>query len=75
MVANGEYLEGKLLIERLSNPEVLSSINALLESKPELLEEWETMVLSDILGRSLIMDGQFRPIESVSFKNALTVSR
>lgn len=73
--SNGEYLEGKLLIERLSNPEVLSSINALLESKPELLEEWERMALSDILSRSLIMDGQFIPIESDSFKNSLTVSR
>lgn len=64
-----------MLIERLSNPEVLGSIDALLESKPELLEEWETMALSDILGRSLFMDGQFIPIESDSFKDALTISR
>ncbi|MCT8977882.1 hypothetical protein N4T77_14880 [Clostridium sp. CX1] len=73
--SNGAYLEGKVLIERLSNPEVLSNINTLLESKSELLEEWETIALSDILGRSLVKDGQFIPIESVSFKNALTVSR
>ena len=64
-----------MLIEKLSSPEVLSSINALLESKPELLEEWETMALSDILGRSLVKDGQFIPIEIDSFKNALTLSR
>lgn len=63
------------MIERLSNPEVLGSINGLLESKPELMEEWETIALSDILGRSLVMDGQFIPIESDSFKNALTISR
>lgn len=73
--SNGAYLEGKVLIERLSNPEILSNINALLESKPELLEEWETIALSDILGRSLVKDGQFIPIESVSFKNALLVNR
>ena len=72
---NGAYSEGKVLIERLSNPEVLSHINDLLESKPELLEEWETIALSDILGRGLLKDGQFTPIESVSFKNALTVNR
>jgi len=30
-----------------------------LESKPELLEERETMALSDILGRSLVVDGKF----------------
>jgi len=73
--SNGAYLEGKVLIERLSNPEVLSSINSLLESKPGMLEEWETIALSNILGRSLVVDGQFIPIESVSFKNALTVRR
>jgi hypothetical protein len=73
--SNGVYLEGKVLIERLSNPEVLNSINTLLKNKPELLEEWEAMALSDILSRSLIVDGQFIPIESASFKDALTVSR
>ena len=73
--SNCAYLEGKVLIEKLSSPEVLSSINALLKSKPELLEEWEAIALSDILGRSLVKDGQFIPIESVSIKNALTVSK
>lgn len=73
--SNSAYLEGKVLIEKLSSPEVLSSINALLKSKPELLEEWEAIALSDILGRILVKDGQFIPIESVSIKNALTVSK
>lgn len=73
--SNGAYLEGKVLIERLSNPEVLRNINTLLESKPELLEEWETIALSDILGRGLVNDGQFMPIESDNFKNALLVNR
>lgn len=69
--SNGMYLDGKVLIERLCNFEVLSSINFLLESKPELLEEWETMALCDILGRRLVMNGQFIPIESVSFRDKL----
>lgn len=73
--SNGAYLEGKVLIEKLSSPEVLSSINALLESKPKLLEEWEAMALSDILGRSVVKDGKYIPIESDSFKNALILSR
>jgi len=71
---NCEYLEGKVLIERLCSPEVLDNINALLESKPALLEEWESMVLSNIVGHSLFMEGQFVPIESDSFKLALTVT-
>ena len=73
--SNGAYLDGNVLIEKLSSPEVLSSINALLISKPELLEEWETMALSDILGRSVVKDGKYIPIESDSFKNALILSR
>jgi len=73
--SNGAYLDGKVLIEKLSSPEVLSSINALLISKPKLLEEWETMALSDILGRSVVKDGKYIPIESDSFKNALILSR
>lgn len=73
--SNSEYLEGKVLIERLSNPEVLSCINTILESKPELLEEWEKIALSDIIGRSLDMNGQFIPIKSESFRNSLTICR
>ncbi len=63
------------MIEMLSSPEVLSSINALLQSKPELLEEWETIALADILGRSVVMDGRYISIESDSFRNALTLNR
>lgn len=37
---NGAHLEAKVLIEKLSSPEVLNNINFLLESKRELLEEW-----------------------------------
>ncbi len=63
------------MIEMLSSKEVLSSINALLQSKPELLEEWETIALADILGRSVVMDGRYISIESDSFRNALTLNR
>lgn len=73
--SDGVNLNGKVLIEKLSSPEVLSSINALLQSKPELLDEWETMALSNILGRSVVKDGRYVPIESDSFRNALTLSR
>lgn len=51
------YLEALGLIGRLSNPEVLNSIDTLLKNKPELQEEWEAMELSDILRRNLVVDG------------------
>lgn len=73
--SEGANLKGEVLIEKLSSPEVLSSINALLQSKPELLEEWETIALADILGRSVVMDGRYISIESDSFRNALTLNR
>jgi len=40
-----------------------------------LLEEWETMALSDILGRSLVENGKYLSMESDSFKNTLTLSK
>lgn len=66
-----ELLEGQVLIEKLCNQEVLDSVNDLLGKKPALLEEWESIALSDILGRSLFKDGQYVPIESRNFGNAL----
>lgn len=71
---SGEYLEGRVLIERLCSPEVLDSINAILAKTPSLVEEWESIALSDILGRSLIIDGQYIPVESNRFKEALTLN-
>jgi len=65
--SNGVHLEGKVLIERLSNPEVLNSINTLLKNKPELLEEWESIALSDILSRDLVVEGQFIPSLNASY--------
>lgn len=69
-----EFLEGQVLIEKLCNQDVVDSINDLLGKKPDLLEEWELIALSDIIGRNLFEDGQYVPIESGKLGNALRLS-
>ena len=49
----GVYIEGKAVIKRLSTPQFVNNINAILESNPRLLEGM-SVPLSGILGRSLV---------------------
>jgi hypothetical protein len=68
--APGEYLEGQKTLERLTTPEYLSCINQILENNPKLLGE-KTADLSGILGRNLVLNGQYVPIETGKFKEAM----
>ncbi|KGM45490.1 hypothetical protein P9D43_29145 [Neobacillus niacini] len=45
----GAYIEGREVIEKLSTPEILDSVNRILENNPSLLEE-KSASLVDILG-------------------------
>lgn len=66
----GEYIEGQETIERLTTPEYIASINCILENNLSLLEE-KSATLSAIMGRSLISNGQYIPIENDKFKEKL----
>lgn len=68
---SGNYVEGMAIVERLSDTEIVESINGILESNPALLEEWESIALSDILGREIILNKQYIPIEESEFRKAL----
>lgn len=70
--APGEYLEGQKILERLTTPEYIGSINQILENNPQLMEE-KTADLSVILGRNLVLNGQYLPIEIGKFKEAITL--
>ena len=70
--APGEYLEGQKILERLTAPEYIGSINQILEKNPQLIEE-KAAVLSGILRRNLVLDGQYVPIEIGKFKEAMTL--
>lgn len=71
---SGEFLEGKILIEKLCSSEVIDNINALLDKKTDLLEDWEVIALSDIMGHNLVEDGHYVPIQSRKLKEALTLA-
>jgi len=69
--APGEYLDGQKILERLTAPEYIGSINQILEKNPQLMEE-KAAVLSGILRRNLVLNGQYVPIEIGKFKEAMT---
>jgi hypothetical protein len=60
---NGNIVNGADVIGRLSSPAVLRSINQLLSQNPSLLDEWQGQALSEALGRKLIQDDHFVPIQ------------
>ena len=67
---SGSYIEGKAVVERLCTPQFVNSINSILERNPRLLEE-SAVPLAGIIGRSLIVNGAFVPIERDAFREAL----
>lgn len=69
---SGSYIEGKVVVERLFTTQFVNSINSILERNPRLLEE-SAVPLAGIIGRSLIVNGAFVPIERDAFREALTL--
>lgn len=60
-LSNAGVADRAALLEKLSDPKVLEGVNAYLESNPQLVMQWET-ILDSIFGRNLIADGQFVPL-------------
>ena len=54
-------------IQKLSTPEYVASINQILENNPLLLQE-KSASLSEVLGRSIVLNGQYVPIETTSLE-------
>jgi hypothetical protein len=67
-----EYLEGQKILERLTTPEYIGSVNQILKNNSQLMEE-KTEALSGILERNLVFNGQYVPIEIGKFKEAMTL--
>lgn len=51
------------LIEKLSEPQLLKTINALLKTKPTLLDDWQSIAFTDFTGVNLFDEGTYIPIE------------
>jgi hypothetical protein len=67
-----QYIEGQEMIQELSTPRYVASINKILGNTPLLLNE-KSATLSEMLGYSIVLDGQYVPIESTRIRERLTV--
>lgn len=66
--SNGNITDGCAMIDKLSSPLMLKNINTILSNNPALLETWQTVALEDILGRELIVDSYYVPIEGQALR-------
>ena len=67
----GSITDGKSVIDKISASVVIEKINAILAHNPNLLEEWQALALSCILGRTLIEGEKFIPINRDELQQGL----
>ena len=63
--------DGRSMIDKISAPVVIEKINNILEHNPGLLEEWQTIALSDILGGTLTKEDKLIPINGDKLQQGL----
>lgn len=59
------------MIDKMSSPLILENINTILKNNPVLLETQQTIALEDILGKELIVDSCYVPIEEQALRTNL----
>lgn len=69
--SDGKTIDGRNLTDKISTPVVIEKINNILEHNPGLLEEWQTMALSDILGRTPFAEEKFIQIDGDKLQKSL----
>lgn len=52
----------------------MKNINYILEQRPDLLDEMQETYLTSLLGRELIIDSRFIPIESSEINRIFSVA-
>lgn len=71
----GNITDGRAMIDKMSSPLILENINTILKNNPVLLETQQTIALEDILGKELIVDSCYVPIEEQALrKNLMSLS-
>lgn len=68
---NGHKVGGRELVDKLSNPALITEINAILSANPQLLSQQQATELSGFLGYSIISEGKFIPISSETIHEKL----
>lgn len=69
----GQITDVKTMIEKLSDPLLIENINTILDNNPTLLEEWQSVALSGILGCELIINTRFVPIDGLALRQCLMI--
>ena len=69
-LSNANVVYDQIMISQLTTPKYISGINRILQSNPTLLKE-KSALLSEILGKSLILNGIFVPIKNKQLKERL----
>ena len=64
-------IDGRTMIDKISAPVVIEKINNILDHNPKLLEEWQTIALSDILGGTLTKEDKLIPINGDKLQQGL----
>ena len=72
--AAGHIVDGADLVKRLADPAVMRSINCILEQRTDLLDKMQETYLTSLLGRELIIDSRFIPIESSEISKVFAVA-
>lgn len=67
----GSITDGKSVIDKISASVVIEKINAILTHNSNLLEEWQALALSSILGRTLVEEEKFIPINRDELQQSL----
>ncbi len=70
--SNGKQINGSKMLDALSNTSIIESINSIIANNPALLEEWQSIALEGLLGRDIITDGQYVPLEAADLRKVLT---
>lgn len=68
---SGNIIDGHKLIELATNTEIIMQINCIVQNNPKLLDEWQSIALSDILGRAIIHDSHYIPIDEQILRRKL----
>lgn len=68
---SGNIIDGHKLVEMATSPEIIVQINFILQNNPNLLDEWQSIALTDILGRAIIHDTHYIPIDEQMLRHKL----
>ncbi|MBQ8240330.1 MAG: hypothetical protein IJZ38_05770 [Bacteroides sp.] len=69
--SSGNNIDGHRLVQLATKPEIIAEINHIVQNNPKLLDEWQTVALSDVLERELIHDMHYLPIDDQMLRHKL----